>query len=149
MPKHDFCCLAKCSQRPVLYNAVLLLRASITIIPYSRFQYGCPRRDVHKMRSPPIIFKASARGIVYSFQLAMTTPRMNLTGCGTALRRASIKYERVIYVFHIVSQTFKFLNVSIKDTLDSRRQIVFRFNFDLITKYCPWFSSIHVSSMYR
>ena len=30
------------------------------------------------------VFQASARGIGYSFQLAITTPRINLIGYGTA-----------------------------------------------------------------
>ena len=43
----------------------------------------CPRKGVQKLRSLPF-FRETARGIGYSFQLAITTPRINLIGYGTA-----------------------------------------------------------------
>ena len=60
-------------------NAFQLLRIFFPLVYYCAVPVGtfinCARRPC---------FRASARGIGYSFQLAITTPRMNLIGYGTA-----------------------------------------------------------------
>jgi len=47
------------------------------------FKISCPLKGVQKLRSLPF-FRETARGIGYSFQLAITTPPINVIGYGTA-----------------------------------------------------------------
>ena len=47
------------------------------------FVHFCSRRSSQKLHIGPYC-RSSVRGIGYSFQLAITTPRINLIGYGTA-----------------------------------------------------------------
>jgi len=47
----------------------------------------CLRKGEKKLRSLPF-FRETTRGIGYSFQLAITTPQINLIGYGTAIAQS-------------------------------------------------------------
>ena len=53
------------------------------VIGSTYFILFCSRRSSQKLHIGPY-FRSLVRGIGYSFQLAITTPRINLIGYGTA-----------------------------------------------------------------
>ena len=73
--EHTFNIIWKFSKVHAVYNNDKRPPAFLIVsVPVGTF-INCARRPC---------FRASARGIGYSFQLAITTPRMNLIGYGTA-----------------------------------------------------------------